>query len=338
MLNLTDLCVDYGATRVVDGLSLSLEETEILMLVGPTGCGKTTILQAVAGLVPIAGGTVSLGNWQASPQHTVPPEKRNVGMVFQDFALFPHLTVWENVSFRLTDNSPADRWLSLLGLDDLREAVPGRLSGGQKQRVALARALAHEPALILLDEPLSNLDAALKETLRWDIRNALKDAGVPAIWVTHDQGEALSVGDRLGVLKEGKLAQLDTPERCFSAPADRFVARFLGEASFVPASVEGDRVITAYGSALRGDVAVSNPRVDVLVRPDDCTVTAAADAGNGCICAASYEGSTWLYTVEVDDGCRVFVRTSHEQRFVVGERVSLALSSNEPLTVFPVEG
>ena len=226
MLSVSQLSIDYGSNRVVSDLNFTLGESEILMLVGPTGCGKSTILQALAGLLPISEGEIKVAKWTATPKHTVAPEKRSVGMVFQDFALFPHLTVEQNVCFKLKDTSPADHWLKLLGLDAFRHKKPATLSGGQKQRVALARTLAHQPDFVLLDEPLSNLDAALKDMLRWDIRNALKEAGVPAIWVTHDQEEALSVGDRVGVLKGGKIQQIDTPEQCFSTPNNRFVARF----------------------------------------------------------------------------------------------------------------
>lgn len=335
MLTLANLSVDYGTTRVVNNLHLTLAEREILMLVGPTGCGKTTLLQAIAGLLPIAAGSITLHNWTATADAAVPPEKRRVGMVFQDFALFPHLTVAQNVAFRLTDPGPADHWLSLLGLTALRDALPARLSGGQKQRVALARALAHEPALILLDEPLSNLDAALKDTLRWEIRAALKDAGIPAVWVTHDQEEALSVGDRLGILRAGMLEQLDTPETCFCEPRNRFVAGFLGEASFLPGTRVGARVDTALGHVDCALTTDAQDTVDVLVRPDDCTVTASPNAGQGHIDSACYEGGSRLYKIALDDGSYLRVRTPHEQRIAVGERVSLTVSSALPLRAFP---
>lgn len=218
MLSVSQLSIDYGSNRVVSDLNLTLGENEILMLVGPTGCGKSTILQALAGLIPISEGEINADKWRATRNKSVPPEKRSVGMVFQDFALFPHLTVEQNICFKLKDHSVADHWINLLGLEEFRTKKPATLSGGQKQRVALARTLAHQPDFVLLDEPLSNLDAALKDMLRWDIRNALKNAGVPAIWVTHDQEEALSVGDRVGVLKGGQIQQIDTPEKCFSTP------------------------------------------------------------------------------------------------------------------------
>ena len=332
MLEVSKLCVDYGTTRVIDDVSFALARDEILTLVGPTACGKTTILHAIAGLVPIAAGEIRLDRWQASASAAVPPEQRNTGMVFQDFALFPHLTVLENVGFRLNNNAQADRWLQLLGLDDLRHARPATLSGGQKQRVALARTLAHEPALVLLDEPLSNLDAALKDSLRREIREALKAAGTPAVWVTHDQEEALSVGDRLGVLHQGRLEQLADPESCFSRPASRFVASFLGEASFLPGRADGAAVATDLGAVAAA--AAVNGEVDVLLRPDDLSLASAVDGGNGVIVSAQYEGETWLYRVALDTDIAVQVRTSHENRLEAGSRVIVEVDSGQPLATF----
>lgn len=334
MLTVSHLSVNYGTTRVINNLNLALAESEILMLVGPTGCGKSTILQALAGLLPISEGEVKLGAWHATPTRIVPPEKRNVGMVFQDFALFPHLTVEQNVAFRLTSKAPADHWITLLGLESLRRAKPDTLSGGQKQRVALARTLAHRPAFILLDEPLSNLDAALKDSLRWEIRDALKTAGVPAIWVTHDQEEALSIGDRVGVLNNGQLEQLDNPETCFCEPASRFVAEFLGEASFLPGQLEHGRVATALGVAPGTPVNGATGEVDLLVRPDDVSLMRATNDANGSVNWVRYEGGSRLYAVELDDGTPVKVRVSHENRIEPGERVRLAVITTHPLAVF----
>ena len=338
MLKVNNLSVNYGATSVVKNLDLALGDNEILMLVGPTGCGKTTVLQALAGLIPISAGNIQLGQWQATPTLTVPPEKRNIGMVFQDFALFPHLTVEQNVCFRLNNNAKADHWLTLLGLNSLRQAMPSRLSGGQKQRVALARTLAHEPAFVLLDEPLSNLDAALKDSLRWDIRNALKTAGVPAIWVTHDQDEALSVGDRVGILQDGSLQQLAIPEVCFSQPNSRFVARFLGEASFLPGRLEQTQVLTEIGKAPANPINGASGDIDLLLRPDDLSLTISKE-GNGIVDWVRYEGSSRLYAVNVDigsdlDGTQLIVRTSHENITKPDERVELAIITTQPLAAF----
>lgn len=338
MLSVRNLTVRYGAVTVVEDLTLALNDQEILMLVGPTGCGKTTILHALAGLVPIQNGEIDLGRWKISPVRQVPPEKRNVGMVFQDFALFPHLSVEENIGFRLKNRAPVERWLYLLGLEPLRRARPGTLSGGQKQRVALARALAHEPALMLLDEPLSNLDAALKDNLRWEIREVLKEAGVPAIWVTHDQSEALSVGDRVGVLNGGRLEQLDTPEACFCQPVSRFVAGFLGEASFVAGQLEQGVVQTNLGPAPGMPVNGASGEVDLLVRPDDCSLVPAADDGNARIEWGRYEGGSILYLATLDDGTPLKVRVSHESHLEPGERVSLRITTTHPLTAFARAG
>ena len=336
MLKVNNLTVHYGDTCVVHDLDLALGHDEILMLVGPTGCGKSTILQALAGLIPISAGKIELGNWHASVHRQVAPEKRSVGMVFQDFALFPHLTVQENIAFRVSDNSLVNHWIELLGLNALRESKPSQLSGGQKQRVALARTLAHEPSFILLDEPLSSLDAALKDTLRWDIRKALKKAGVPAIWVTHDQEEALSVGDRVGVLRNGAIVQLDTPEKCFSEPASRFVAEFLGEASFLPGHISGNQVITRLGSVPTVAIQCDDSLVDLLVRPDDFSLRANSD-GNGLIAWSRYEGGTRLYAVNLDDGSQVRVRVIHENRIHVGARVQIDITTTHPLAAFSRE-
>lgn len=335
MLKVNNLSVNYGDTDVVSNLNLELANDEILMLVGPTGCGKTTILQALAGLIPISNGDINLGQWRATPEKQIPPEKRHVGMVFQDFALFPHLTVEQNISFRLTDKQPADHWITLLGLDAFRQVKPSNLSGGQKQRVALARTLAHKPAFILLDEPLSNLDAALKDSLRWEIRDALKSAGVPAIWVTHDQEEALSVGDRVGILNNGKLEQLDTPEACFCEPASRFVARFLGEASFLPGELNPDdnSVKTTLGTAPGIPVDNASGNVDLLVRPDDVSLIL-DETGNGEIDWVRYEGAARFYAVNLDDGTSVKIRTSHENKAEPGDRVKLVITTTHPLAVF----
>ncbi|WP_218353910.1 ABC transporter ATP-binding protein [Alteromonas lipotrueiana] len=339
MLTVTDLSVKYGNTPVVNNINLALGDDEILMLVGPTGCGKTTILQALAGLVPISSGSIELGHWQATADKNVPPEKRNVGMVFQDFALFPHLTVQQNVCFRLKNTAMADYWIELLRLDNFRDAKPDRLSGGQKQRVALARTLAHEPDFVLLDEPLSNLDAAFKDSLRWEIRQALKAAGVPAIWVTHDQDEALSVGDRVGVLNKGVIAQLDTPEKCFSEPTSRFVARFLGDASFMPGQRKQNIVSTRIGQAPGNTTDTRAEHVDLLLRPDDIALTVNGEHCNGSVDWVRFEGGTRLCAVTLDpieneSPIQLKIRVSHENAVQPNERVQLQIDTTHPLATF----
>ncbi len=334
MLSVSQLSIDYGSNRVVSDLNFTLGESEILMLVGPTGCGKSTILQALAGLLPISEGEIKVAKWTATLKHTVAPEKRSVGMVFQDFALFPHLTVEQNVCFKLKDTSPADHWLKLLGLDAFRHKKPATLSGGQKQRVALARTLAHQPDFVLLDEPLSNLDAALKDMLRWDIRNALKEAGVPAIWVTHDQEEALSVGDRVGVLKGGKIQQIDTPEQCFSTPNNRFVARFLGEASFIKGTLNNGQALTDIGNVPANGIDCDTGEVEVLLRPDDVLLVQSSIGNNGEVIWVRFEGGSRLCAVKLACETVVTSRVSHEVVVHPGDKVHASLSTSHPLAAF----
>ena len=201
MLSVNNLSVNYGSTRVVDKLNFELGQDEILMLVGPTGCGKTTILQALAGLIPISEGEMTLGSWHSTAKKHVPPEKRNVGMVFQDFALFPHLTVQQNVCFRLKDTKLADHWLNLLGLDAFRDAKPSRLSGGQKQRVAIARALAANPKLLLADEPTGALDSTTTDSVM-DLLKDINNEGMTVFVITHEE-EVAEQTKRIVRLKDG---------------------------------------------------------------------------------------------------------------------------------------
>jgi len=334
MLTINNLSITYGHTSVVDNLNLQLAGDELLMLVGPTGCGKSTILKALAGLIPIAQGEICHQKWTANVKQHVAPEKRNVGMVFQDFALFPHLTVEKNITFRLTDHTEAERWINTLGLQAFRHVKPNNLSGGQKQRVALARTLAHQPAFILLDEPLSNLDAALKDDLRWEIRAALKTAGIPAIWVTHDQEEALSVGDRIGVLRAGKLEQIDKPEFCYNHPTNRFVARFLGEVNFISTKIIPGKnlILPELGFEQAIDKDRLSASVDLLLRPEDLALHEDIH-GKGKILAIRYEGSSRLYHVEINNNL-LKVRTHHEMNLKEGQSVSLTVTSTKPIAVF----
>jgi len=337
MLEIRNLFVTYRDEPAVRDLSLTLGEGEILTLVGPTGCGKTTTLRAVAGLEHPSAGEIRIGDLRIDKDRFVPPEKRRTGLVFQDFALFPHMTVEQNVAFRLKDREPVDHWLRLLGLEGHRHAMPDTLSGGQKQRVALARSLAHGPALVLLDEPLSNLDASLKASLRWEIRDALKAAGVPAIWVTHDQAEALSVGDRMGVMQGGRLEQIGPPEDCFREPASRFVAQFLGEAAFLPGEHADGFVQTALGRYPAHGGERLGRQVDVLVRPDDLSV-GPVEPGNGEIEWGQYEGETRLYGVRLREGPMLRVRVNHETHLQRGDPVEMRIAAGHPLALFAPEG
>lgn len=333
MLGLSNLSVAYGDKTVVHDISFDMAEGEIICLVGPTGCGKSTVLRTVAGLEVPQSGEVHIGDLRITRENMLPPEKRNTGLVFQDFALFPHLNVEQNISFRLPSVAEAEPWMEMLGLLPFRKSSPLNLSGGQKQRVALARALAHKPDLMLLDEPLSNLDAALKSSLRWEIKDALKSAGVPAIWVTHDQEEAMSIGDRVGVMRAGKLEQLDDPEQCFQAPANRFVAEFLGEAEFLKATVRAGKAESALGVHALQQAFANGTSVDVLLRPNDLSINQAS-AANAVVEWQRYEGETRLYGARLEDGQLLKVRVHHQQHFAIGAPVSVSVTADFPLAAF----
>ena len=289
--------VARGGYSVRD-LSLSVEPGESVALLGPSGCGKTTLLRLIAGLERPIAGTIQLGErFVSGPSGRggswVAPESRRVGMVFQDWALFPHLTVGRNVGYGLerSQRTP-DRiaeTLDLVGLSAFAERMPSTLSGGQQQRVALARALAPRPGVLLLDEPFSNLDSSLREEVRSEVRRLLIELGITAVFVTHDQDEAFVVGDRVGVLCDGRLAQVDTPDRLYRRPADPFVADFVGTASWLRATASGGIANTALGRLpLGGDASADgNGRlpsdapsgtVDVMLRPEQLRLAAGADA------------------------------------------------------------
>ena len=272
----------FGSHTVLDRISLNIHAGEIFFLLGPSGCGKTTLLRAIAGLNPPDSGRIFLGDRDIT---SLPPHRRDMGMVFQSYALWPHMTLFDNVAFGLemrrvpkADIAPrVHRALSLVRLEDRASARPNELSGGQQQRVALARALVIQPQCLLLDEPLSNLDAKLRIDMRTEIRRLCKQAGLTAIYVTHDQKEALSIADRLAVLDGGHLLQVGHPDEVYNRPASRFVAQFIGETSFLDATVES---ISPSAVALRTPDAllVADPdpalslspgaRVSLSIRPE----------------------------------------------------------------------
>ena len=349
VLELTDVVKTFGDAPAVRGISMEVHEGELLTLLGPSGCGKTTTLRLIAGLERPDAGYIRVGpNPVAGNGSFAPPESRPVGLVFQDFALFPHLTAAENIAFGITDLPEAERddrvteLLELVDLSDFGEYRPGDLSGGQQQRIALARSLAVKPDILLLDEPFSNLDVDLRVHMREEVRRILKDAGVTAISVTHDQEEAMSISDRVAVMHQGSIEQIGTPEVVFQQPTSRFVAGFLGHASFLSAHVVGDIVETGIGRVGRDQIhglasEYDHTSIDVMVRPDDVIARPVEDdsAANGIVTYRRYLGPTVLYRVELDNGDTVECMHNHTEDISLDERVRVELPATHDLAWFP---
>jgi len=349
VLELDGVSKAYAETPVVEDLSLSVHEGELLTLLGPSGCGKTTTLRLIAGLERPTEGDVRIEGEPVAGNggEFCPPEERDVGVVFQEFALFPHLTARENVAFGLADRPEAERerrvadLLELVGLTDHGEKYPEELSGGQQQRVALARSLAPEPRLLLLDEPFSNLDVDLRVEMREEVRRILKEAGVTAVSVTHDQEEAMSISDRVAVMYDGQLEQVGTPEGVFQHPRSRFVASFLGHASFLAGTVDGEVVRTGLGPVSMDRIHGLTPEydgseIDVLVRPDDIAARAAAGGeGNGRVVNRRYLGPTVLYRVELDSGDTIGAMHNHASEVPLDDPVEVELAADHDLAWFP---
>ena len=312
----------FGPTRAVADFTLGVEPGELLAILGPSGSGKTTLLRLIAGFErPDAGEVTVGGRTVASPSAWVPPERRRIGMVFQDYALFPHLTVDRNVGFGVggRDRGPTRRALELVGLHHKAGRYPHELSGGERQRVALARALAPEPAVVLLDEPFSSLDATLRADLRREVELILRDAGATAILVTHDQEEALSLSDRLGVMREGRLVQLGTPEEVYTRPADRWTAQFVGDVNVLAGAVRDRAVETELGTF---DV-VDAPRagsVHLAVRPEQLELRA-DERGNAEVLEREFRGHDVLYRLRHEGGKVVLVQRPSLELHDVGARV-----------------
>lgn len=327
-LTLRNVCASYGSTAVVRNVSFDLAKGETLSLLGPSGCGKTTLLRTIAGLHPIGAGSISLnGSVIADDQsNSVAPEKRRIGMVFQDGALFPHLSIAKNVAYGLRSHRDAEarvrEVLDLVGLNDYRDRLPGTLSGGQQQRVALARALAPAPKVLLLDEPFSALDAGLRIQLRRQVRRILSDIGITVVLVTHDQEEAFVLGDKVAVMNQGEIVQLDTPAKLYTSPASAWVAGFVGEANVLQGLVEDRQVLTDIGAVplpKSFHPANANQRLHTLVRPEQLTL---AIGGQSTIVAIEYYGHDTRYEVEMPNGRTLGIRTTGDS-FGIGDRVEV---------------
>jgi len=324
----------FGKTVAVDDVSLQIEPGSLVTLLGPSGCGKTTILRMVAGLETTTSGRVFIAD--AEVTH-LPPNARDVTMMFQSYALFPHLSVFENVAYGLRVlrrpeaelRKAAEDVLALVGMAGMGERAPNALSGGQQQRVALARSLVMQPKVLLFDEPLSNLDAKLRKRMREEIRLLQQRLGITAIYVTHDQAEALAISDRIVVIEKGRIAQIGSPLELYRSPGSRFVAEFIGEANFLPARLEamedGHARVVIGPQRLSVDSPPLKPGpVTVLARPEAIRIHADGSGLAGSVQKVSYLGSSADYTVETDLGAVLI--TDYEMRGGVlpaGTRVHL---------------
>jgi len=346
----------YQGHVVVNDLSLSVARGEIACLLGASGCGKTTVLRCIAGFEPILAGSIHVGGNTVSGSGAggsvhMPPEQRAVGMVFQDYALFPHLDVANNIAFGLKPMPAAarrarvDELLVQVGLAGQGGKHPHQLSGGQQQRVALARALAPSPQLLLLDEPFSNLDVELRERLSLEVRAILKQAGITAVMVTHDQNEAFAIADVVGVMREGRIEQWDVPYNLYHRPATRYVADFIGQGVFVPGEVVGrDAVRVELGvlhSQLPLDCAATciecgkGCHIEVLLRPDD-VIHDDASTVRAEVVAKAFRGADFLYTLRLPSGRELLSLVPSHHDHALGEAIGIRLDVDHVVTFGPV--
>jgi len=348
----------YGPVAAVRDLSLEVRDREFVTLLGPSGCGKTTLLRLIAGFLTPDEGIIRVDGLTLSSKHAVvPPERRGMGMVFQNYAIWPHKTVYENVAFglevrhvrRAEARERVARVLELVNLAGLERRFPSELSGGQQQRVALARSLVVEPKILLLDEPLSNLDAKLRERMRWELKELQRRTGITFVYVTHDQAEAMALSDRIAVLHGGALLQDGPPREVYARPASRVVADFMGLVNLLPgrvvrAAADDSLVSVAGGEPVRVSLAagmVDGAGVQVAIRPESLRLApdgaGGADAADGALCGKvadlTFLGNLIDCHVVLDDGTRVRVQADPAASLQVGQVLRLAFDAHA-CTVF----
>jgi len=350
-LEVAGLVKRYGAHTALDQVSVTASAGEFFTLLGPSGCGKTTLLRCVAGFARLDGGQIVCGGARLD---TLPAHARDIGMVFQNYAIFPHLTVAENIAYGLRARRVAQpelarrvgEALELVQMADLAERMPAQLSGGQQQRVALARALVVRPRLLLMDEPLSNLDARLRVTMRGEIRRIQRELGITTLYVTHDQEEALAVSDRIAVMERGRVEQVGTPWEVYAAPRTAFVAQFVGLSNALSGVIvarDGRRVtVEAGGLRVEGDTELPGPRVLAVFRPEAVLLDEGgrALAGEGRLVSAEFLGAILRCRIRTDAGALIVAdvhKPAGRAARPEGQAVRFAVAS-EDVRFFPAEG
>ena len=346
-LALRHLSCRFGSVTAVDDISLELAPGEFVSLLGPSGCGKTTTLRLIAGFLPPSGGTIEMdGDPISSPASALPPEKRNMSMIFQSYAIWPNMTVAQNVAFglevrrlaRAEIRARVGHILDVVRLAPFRDRYPAELSGGQQQRVALARAIVVQPAVLLLDEPLSNLDANLREEMRYEIRRLHDEFHITTVYVTHDQAEAMVTSDRIAVMNQGRIEQVDEPRALYARPRTRFVAGFIGRTNFLDGEVHGAEVVfdhfaialARFGEspALRGKVAFSLRPQSIHLHRQPPAASERTCVIPGRVVQRAYLGEHWDYAVRPKDGAlQLRVTARPHEVFEVDESVWLELDA-----------
>lgn len=342
-LAFTDVCHAYDRTPVLQGVSFQVGPGTIACLLGASGCGKTTVLRCIAGFEPVLSGTVALDGVVMSAKNlSLPPEQRRIGVVFQDYALFPHLTIAGNIAFGLRGTTAGARdarvreLLEVVGLAEHGKKYPQELSGGQQQRVALARALAPRPQLLLLDEPFSNLDVEMRERLSIEVRDILKREKITAVLVTHDQHEAFNIADMVGIMKDGRIEQWDTPYRLYHEPQTRYAADFIGQGLFLPGTIiDNGQIRLELGEFVQETAShwPAGTAVDVLLRPDDVLHDDASPL-QATVLHKAFRGAEFLYTLRLDDGGLVYSLVPSHHNHAIGEKIGIRLELDH-LVAFP---
>lgn len=336
----------FGDVSVLNNLTLSVESGEILSVLGPSGSGKTTMLRTVAGFESVNSGEIRIQGELASSQSILkPPERRQVGMVFQNYALFPHLTISQNIEFGLRKLTFKERKvrlsyvLDLTKLTGLDKRYPHELSGGQQQRVALARTLAPSPVVILLDEPFSNLDANLRLDVRREVENIIRENRTTTIFVTHDREDSFAMADRVAVIRDGTVDQIDSPDALFQAPTTPFVATMSGTAAFISGQICGNKAITEIGEfpyTAATKTAIEGAKVMLLLRAHDFNVSQSSKTDCEVV-AREFQGDEVMLTVKLASGTTIRCRQHYSSKFNLNTHVDLTPSRPDPFRAFPID-